>query len=124
MNSQTILITVVALMAWSALEVRASGAPGGWFAIGNLTDPHVIEVSKFAVAEHNKQANETLVFDGLINGEVQSVQGTVYRLRIDTKRIDGAYAGEYEATVVEPLPSAITETSSLCSFRTILYATC
>ncbi|KAK4480963.1 hypothetical protein RD792_011825 [Penstemon davidsonii] len=37
----------------------------------NPNDPHVVEIAKFAVAEHNKEAKASLVFITVVKGESQ-----------------------------------------------------
>ncbi|GFP99824.1 cysteine proteinase inhibitor 6, partial [Phtheirospermum japonicum] len=49
----------------------------------NLTDPSVVRIANFAVAEQNKQPNVTkLEFVSIIKGERQVVVGFLYRLVI------------------------------------------
>ncbi|KAK4492811.1 hypothetical protein RD792_000136 [Penstemon davidsonii] len=43
-----------------------------WLPLQNPNDPHVVEIAKFAVAEHNKEAKASLVFITVVKGERQS----------------------------------------------------
>ncbi|KAI8567300.1 hypothetical protein RHMOL_Rhmol02G0110500 [Rhododendron molle] len=76
---------------------QASPLLGGWQPIENVTAPEVIETAQFAVAQHNKQADSTLKFRSVVQGEYQVVAGMNYRLIIAAK--DGGVAGKYEAVV-------------------------
>ncbi|KAK6124302.1 hypothetical protein DH2020_041959 [Rehmannia glutinosa] len=88
----------------SAYTRRELYVPGGWWPIDNPKDPEVVDVAKFAVAEHNKEANTTLSFVTVVKGEQQVVAGTNYRLDISAK--DGGAADSpknYRAAVFSPL---------------------
>ncbi|GFP88442.1 cysteine proteinase inhibitor 4 [Phtheirospermum japonicum] len=60
-------------------------ALGGSVPIRNLKDPEVVKAAKFAVTEHNKQTNTTLVLVRVVKGEEQTVEGAMYRLTISAK---------------------------------------
>ncbi|GAB2301034.1 hypothetical protein Dimus_035070 [Dionaea muscipula] len=72
---------------------------GDYRPIKNLRDPHVIEIAKFAVSEHNKQAHSNLQFIEVVKGEAQIVKGKNFRLVIEAN--DGAVSGDYQAVVHE-----------------------
>ncbi|GFP99823.1 cysteine proteinase inhibitor 5 [Phtheirospermum japonicum] len=56
---------------------------GGWQPIKNLTDPSVVKIANFAVAEHNQEPKATkLEFVSIISGERQVVAGLNYKLVI------------------------------------------
>ncbi|ONK59771.1 uncharacterized protein A4U43_C08F10470 [Asparagus officinalis] len=76
--------------------------PGGYGPIKNLSDPHLGEIGKFAVSEHNKEANTKLVFTKVIKGESQVVAGINYKLVIEAKDITrNNKVGRYEVIVWE-----------------------
>ncbi|KAF5760552.1 putative Cystatin domain-containing protein [Helianthus annuus] len=56
---------------------------GNWLEIASPDDPVVIEVGKFAVEEHNKEANDTLKFVDVTKGDTQIVGGMNWRLAIE-----------------------------------------
>ncbi|KAL6542940.1 hypothetical protein OROHE_010460 [Orobanche hederae] len=67
--------------------------PGGWQPIKDPTKPSVVEIARFAVAEHNEQANATrLEFMSVVRGETQVVAGLNYRLVIAAKDCFGKSA--------------------------------
>ena len=78
---------------------RRSLIVGGWSPIANLSDPNVIEIAKFAVAEHNKEANARLALIRVVKGETQLVSGVNYKLVIEAE--DGGAVKRYEAIVWE-----------------------
>lgn len=54
---------------------------GVWKPI-NATDPTVIEIGKFAVDEHDKDAHVSLKFEKVVGGESQVVAGMQYKITI------------------------------------------
>ncbi|KAL0443025.1 UNVERIFIED_CONTAM: Cysteine proteinase inhibitor 1 [Sesamum latifolium] len=99
-NSGSLLIVVLAILLASALNEAASG--GGWKPITDPKDPKVVEVGKFAVTEHNKEAASALVFQDVVKGQTQVVAGINYQLVIGAG--DGTPAGarkNYQAVVWE-----------------------
>lgn len=73
-----------------------------WTPIKNLSDPHVISVGEFAVTTHNTQAQTTLVFDSLADGQTKNSSGTDYKLVIAAKNGNGDDTlRNYEALVNE-----------------------
>ncbi|KAK9084678.1 hypothetical protein Sjap_025089 [Stephania japonica] len=86
----------------NSFEVIASDIPpaGGWTPI-DVNSLHSIELARFAVNEHNKQAHTHLKFERLVSGESQIVDGVNYKLII--KAINGELIQTYEARVFEGL---------------------
>ncbi|PKA58219.1 Cysteine proteinase inhibitor 5 [Apostasia shenzhenica] len=107
------LIFISALLV--AVFVAGAGAAllGGWQPIKNLSDPHVQEIARFAVAEHNKKGSGLLQLSRVVSGETQVVSGVKYRLVLQATGGSGAY-GEYEAVVWE---KAWVKFRQLLSFR-------
>ncbi|GJN17423.1 hypothetical protein PR202_gb04486 [Eleusine coracana subsp. coracana] len=52
---------------------------------GRENDPYVIDLARFAIAEHNKNANAGLEFERLIKVSDQAVSGTLYYFTIEAK---------------------------------------
>ncbi|KAK9091925.1 hypothetical protein Syun_026836 [Stephania yunnanensis] len=73
---------------------------GGWVPI-DVHSPHSIELARFAVNEHNKEAHTHLKFERLVKGESQIVAGVNYRLTISAT--NGGLIQTYEALVYEGL---------------------
>ncbi|KAL3614952.1 hypothetical protein CASFOL_040613 [Castilleja foliolosa] len=75
---------------------------GGWQPIKNLTDPLVVKIANFAVAEHNKQPKATkLEFVSVVKGGTQVVAGANYRLVISATESGGkSTKPEYYKTIV------------------------
>ncbi|XP_057765034.1 cysteine proteinase inhibitor 5-like [Salvia miltiorrhiza] len=96
LKSIHILLAFLSLLAVSA----ASRGPivGGWHPISNPNAPEIVEIAKFAVAEHNKEKKASLIFVSVVKGESQVVAGTNYRLVISAK--DGASAAPKTYTAV------------------------
>nr|CAD1837713.1 unnamed protein product [Ananas comosus var. bracteatus] len=105
------LFLVVTITAGAAVSVHHDAEKplnsGGWQPIKNVSDPHVQEIGKFAVAEYDNKSKAQLVFQEVVKGETQVVAGINYRLTLKASgqakiRGNGAVAvGEYEATVWE-----------------------
>ncbi|KAM0950356.1 putative Cystatin domain-containing protein [Dioscorea sansibarensis] len=72
---------------------------GGSHPIKNLKDPHILDIANFAVTEHNKEAKSNLIFQRVIKGKIQVVQGLDYYLILEAK--DGTKICKYEAVVWE-----------------------
>nr|DAD37833.1 TPA_asm: hypothetical protein HUJ06_008474 [Nelumbo nucifera] len=72
---------------------------GGWQPIEHVKDPHVQEIAKFAITEHNEEAKTNLKFKRVIRGEEQVVAGMNYRLIVAAK--DGKVTNNYEVVVWE-----------------------
>ncbi|GAB2224724.1 hypothetical protein Droror1_Dr00005494 [Drosera rotundifolia] len=86
---------------------------GGFSVIKDLTDPHLVEIARFAVSEYNRLQNGILEFEDIKEGEFQIVNGINYRLTISAKD-QTAVVGNYEALVHE---RAWVKYRSLTSFR-------
>ncbi|TVU34799.1 hypothetical protein EJB05_16651, partial [Eragrostis curvula] len=65
---------------------------------GSENDPDVINITRFAVSEHNDAAN-ALEFEKVVKVREQAVHGTVYYLTIEAK--DGEAKKLYEAEVYD-----------------------
>lgn len=100
------LFSLLLVVVVSSAEGVAAPAPlilGGYTPITNLSDPHVIEVARFAVGEHNKQdKTHMLKFLSIFKGWSQVVAGINYRLIIIAKPLcRPALVRRYEAVVYE-----------------------
>ncbi|KAK9084683.1 hypothetical protein Sjap_025094 [Stephania japonica] len=62
---------------------------------------HVVEMAKFAVDAHNKQAHTDLKFVGVLKAETQVVFGNNYRMTLEATDGVGGAAKKYEAIVWE-----------------------
>ncbi|KAI4993213.1 hypothetical protein ZWY2020_007526 [Hordeum vulgare] len=97
-SSIPLVIGVVAVIY--AVVMPATAMPGGWEHIGNIKDPRIQRLGKWAVAEHVKQARDRLRFSKVVLGTVQVVSGFNYRLLVQA--LDGAgKKGAYKAEVYE-----------------------
>ncbi|KAK7292460.1 hypothetical protein RIF29_08241 [Crotalaria pallida] len=85
-----IFLSVVVVVSTTTTE----GMPGGWHPIKDLSDPYVVEIANFAVAEHDKRSGAKLRLTGVVKGESQVVAGENYRLVLATS--DG---NSYQAVV-------------------------
>ncbi|PHU16834.1 Cysteine proteinase inhibitor 1 [Capsicum chinense] len=92
-----VIVTVLLHVCDAQGGLRVVVIVGGWKPITNLTDPEVVEIGKFAVDEHNKEAKTKLEYQEIIKGESQVVSGTNYRLIITAK--DGDSPHNYLAEV-------------------------
>ncbi|KAL6634766.1 hypothetical protein ACP70R_027437 [Stipagrostis hirtigluma subsp. patula] len=98
MRSNLVFIIVVAMVILVVSTAPTTCAPsGGWFPIPNINDAHVQELGGWAVAEHNKKANDRLKFNRVVSGDEQVVAGLKYRFVIDASNPDG----QYEAVLTE-----------------------
>ncbi|KAL3850948.1 hypothetical protein ACJIZ3_012830 [Penstemon smallii] len=93
----TIFVASISYKASAALGGGKGNLVGGWKPIQNLKDPQVVEIAKFAVAEHNQKTKAALVYKALVKAESQVVSGTNYKLVISAK--DGSVSNNYEAVV-------------------------
>jgi len=67
----------------------------------NISDPHMIDIAKFAVTEHNKQVTEAkLKFEKLLNGLTDE---TTYVLLISAN--NGSTSNNYNSVVYESPPN-------------------
>ncbi|XP_027124124.1 cysteine proteinase inhibitor-like [Coffea eugenioides] len=63
--------------------------PGGWIPVNPL-DPHIQELGRFAVNEHNRQTRDKLVFVAVVAGLKKPVElATLYWLIIEAKDRNG-----------------------------------
>ncbi|KAL1537260.1 cysteine proteinase inhibitor 5-like [Salvia divinorum] len=117
-KSLHILLASLSLLAVALSVSAASRGPilGGWRPIANFNAPEIVEIAKFAVAEHNKQAHTSLVFVSVVKGESQVVAGINYRLQIFAKDGGAASPKTYSAVVYS---RAAPKTLELTSFEQI-----
>ncbi|XP_047320194.1 cysteine proteinase inhibitor 1-like [Impatiens glandulifera] len=66
-----------------------------------FNSPKAIEMTKFAISEHNKQAGTKLESGSVINATYQVVNGIKYRLHFAA--LDGKVDGQYNAVVWDKL---------------------
>ncbi|KAK4371560.1 hypothetical protein RND71_011035 [Anisodus tanguticus] len=92
-----VVVATVLLYVSDAQGGRKEAIAGGWKPITNITDPEVVDIGKFAVDEHNKEAKTKLKFQKIMKGESQVVAGINYRLVITAK--DGDSPHNYLAEV-------------------------
>ncbi|KAL6502439.1 hypothetical protein OROHE_024444 [Orobanche hederae] len=106
-KSLHILLAVISLLAISAASTAKPYAR------------EIVEIAKFAVAEHNKDKNtSSLVFVSVVEGEKQVVAGMNYRLVISAE--DGAAAAAPTKTYTAVVYSNIASKSlELTSFEQI-----
>ncbi|KAL1537261.1 cysteine proteinase inhibitor 5-like [Salvia divinorum] len=102
-------ILAVALPISAALD---SPLVGGWSTIADPNTPQIVEIAKFAVSEHNKQAKTPLVFVSVVKGESQVVAGLNYRLEISVNDGGGADSGTYSAVVYSKIAPKLLELTS------------
>jgi len=114
MNFQSLAIVVLVLFAFVA---KIQAIEGGYSPIGNINDPHVIEIANFAVTEYDKKSGATLKLKKIIKGESQVVDGTNYRLTFSAD-LSSTISKVYEAIVYETLNKS---TRKLTSFRLVAY---
>ncbi|CAO2182601.1 unnamed protein product [Urochloa humidicola] len=74
-----------------------SGSTDFGDAPGRVNDPHVIDLARFAVSEHNQNDNDQLEFQNLVHVKQRAVAGAEYLLTIEAK--DGEVIKLYEAKV-------------------------
>uniref|UniRef100_A0ACD5Y6W8 Uncharacterized protein n=1 Tax=Avena sativa TaxID=4498 RepID=A0ACD5Y6W8_AVESA len=112
MKIGTLLVAIATIICVAATP--ATAIPGGWSKIKNIADPHIQELGKWAVMEHNKVGNDNLKFLKVVSGEQQIVNGVNYHLFIDALRLDGSH-GTYKAGLFEE-DSSNLNTRKLISF--------
>ncbi|XP_073148290.1 cysteine proteinase inhibitor 1-like [Henckelia pumila] len=94
-----VLLILVASFHHQVSAVSRSALAGSWQPIKDLNSPLVLEISRFAVDEHNKNSAK-LLFVKVVKGESQVVEGMNYKLVITAN--DGAAGNKtanYEAVV-------------------------
>lgn len=94
---QIILLLILSLFLFSDVGASQRAVTGGWWPIEDTKDSTVQEIGKFAVSEHNKEADTGLKYVDVLSGETQVVAGTNYRLVIAAK--DGVVSNKYQAVV-------------------------
>ncbi|KAK9091047.1 hypothetical protein Sjap_024224 [Stephania japonica] len=95
-----ILASVSLLLSCFYLDTAYGGRvrDGGWQAV-DPKDPHIVEIGRYAVDEHNKQANTSLKFKSVVKGESQVVAGVNYRLIVAAVHVKNVH--NYQAMVYE-----------------------
>lgn len=106
-----LLLPLSFLLFVSLHPASASTLVGGWTPIKNLTDPHLKELGGFAVAEHDKVANERLEFVKVVKADRQVVAGMNYRLVLEVKDGNGKVV-QYQAVVWEKAGSGSRQLTS------------
>lgn len=106
-----LLLPLSFLLAVSLRPSSAATLRGGWTPIKNLADPHVKELGGFAVAEHDKAANDGLKFVKVVKGDRQVVAGVNYRLVLEVKDAKGEVI-KYQAVVWEKAASGSRQLTS------------
>ncbi|KAL2932294.1 Cysteine proteinase inhibitor 5 [Bienertia sinuspersici] len=99
----SLLLITITSAAGGLTPAKSQPLPGGYTPINNISDPHVIEVARFAVEEHNKQDDAHLLkFLRILKGWSQVVAGINYRLIIAAEPINcNGKVYHYEAIVYE-----------------------
>ncbi|KAK9089831.1 hypothetical protein Scep_028913 [Stephania cephalantha] len=78
MFTPLLLLLSLLLFHTSFAQIRVGG-----FQPVDPKDPHVVEIARFAVDEHNKQAHTNLVFLEVFGAESQIVKGRNFKLTIE-----------------------------------------
>ncbi|TVU47993.1 hypothetical protein EJB05_07612, partial [Eragrostis curvula] len=89
-----LLFAVAAMVAYIVVAPATAIRPGSFYPIDNINDPHIQELGRWAVTEHNKQANAGLTFNRVVSGQQQVVSGMRYRLNIDASNPNGNYRAD------------------------------
>ncbi|KAL3738986.1 hypothetical protein ACJRO7_020388 [Eucalyptus globulus] len=89
--------TVLLLLQGSAAGPAGMEGPFGWEPMKDLSNPHVRDITEFAVNKHNEDAQTKLALDNVVKGETVGFLGTIYKLIVEVK--DGANPKSYEAVV-------------------------
>uniref|UniRef100_A0A0E0KAD2 Cysteine proteinase inhibitor n=1 Tax=Oryza punctata TaxID=4537 RepID=A0A0E0KAD2_ORYPU len=120
MRTSNLLFAAVAVAIAIFAVFAAAGATattvGSWEPV-DISDPHVQELGRWAVAEADRgTASGGLTFDRVTVGEKQVVAGVNYRLTLEASS-SGAKYGRYEAVVHEQDPRS--NARKLVSFEPI-----
>ncbi|KAK4491904.1 hypothetical protein RD792_002686 [Penstemon davidsonii] len=99
--TKLLVFVLVSILATTTFDGVKGTSLGAWLPLQNPNSPHVVEIAKFAVAEHNKEAKALLVFITVVKGESQLVFGLKYRLRISAKDGVATTTKNYQAVVLE-----------------------
>lgn len=79
-------LLLLLLSPFVVADQRRRPVDGGWGPIENLDTPETKTIAEFAVSEINKESNnKKLVFQRVLKGESQVVQGLMYLLDIEVK---------------------------------------
>ncbi|KAK9091931.1 hypothetical protein Syun_026842 [Stephania yunnanensis] len=105
MRSQSVASLFLLFVVVGVASVVVDGARTGGWAPADPKDAHVVEIGKFAVEAHNKEAHTDLKFVGVVKAETQPqvVSGINYRITLEaTGGVGGGVAAKkYEAIVWE-----------------------
>ncbi|KAL3850936.1 hypothetical protein ACJIZ3_012818 [Penstemon smallii] len=85
-HDSLLVFVLVSILATATFDGVKGTSLGAWLPLQNPNDPHVVEIAKFAVAEHNKEAKASLVFITVVKGESQLVFGLNYQGVVLEKR--------------------------------------
>ncbi|XP_074274037.1 cysteine proteinase inhibitor 5-like [Silene latifolia] len=96
--SSIILLSFVLVIFLSCVS-SIDAIVGGWKPVKSVTDPHLVDVARFAVLENNKKTGKSLELVKINKGEYQVINGFQYRLIVDAKA--KGKTKSYQATVVE-----------------------
>ncbi|KAL2341368.1 hypothetical protein Fmac_009308 [Flemingia macrophylla] len=99
MGYHSLVFLSLLVLAVGGGAALAEAIPGGWSPIKNVTEPHVVEIAKYAVREYDKRSGAKLKLVKVVKGETQVVSGTNYRLVLAAK--DGSATANYQAVVWE-----------------------
>ncbi|KAG6404677.1 hypothetical protein SASPL_136930 [Salvia splendens] len=85
---------------------------GGWRPVADPSAPEIFLIAVFAVSEHNKQKNASLVVESVLKAETQVVKGVNLRLVIVAKDSKTGRSNNYLAIVYgQNVPTSIQLTS-------------
>ncbi|EYU27692.1 hypothetical protein ABFS82_13G133400 [Erythranthe guttata] len=99
LKSRSVLFLLLSIMVVSSINEAGATFFGIWLPIANLKTPEVVQIAKFAVAEHNKEAKTSLQFVTVVRGETKLAVGKNYRLVITVKGSGSAQPKNYTAVV-------------------------
>ncbi|KAL9237036.1 hypothetical protein vseg_011626 [Gypsophila vaccaria] len=97
-----LLLITISTAAATTGELPPKPLLGSYTPIKNISDPHVIEIARFAVKQHNKQVpTQKLRLLSIIKGYSQVVAGTNWKLFFYAKAVHGRSRQLYVAVVYE-----------------------
>ncbi|KAJ0586547.1 putative Cystatin domain-containing protein [Helianthus annuus] len=96
-NLFTIILIIFFFFYKPSAALGEGTLSGGWKPVPDVTDPTVVDIAKFAVDEHNKEAHASLKFVKVVKGECQVVAGMNYNVTITAA--DGGAGKNYVALV-------------------------
>ncbi|CAA0827004.1 Cysteine proteinase inhibitor 5 [Striga hermonthica] len=92
-GAKSLSLAVAAILALAAVAAQGGEKiPGGWQPIKDPKDAKVVEVAKFAVAEHNRHRRPhatNLLLEAVVNGQTEVVNGVNYRLLVSAVAAGG-----------------------------------